>query len=63
MNFKQGDRVRISVYPHFVLALGVVVEGGVEIIDKEIRKELESSRMSVIAQWDEIFEIEKEGDQ
>lgn len=58
--FAHATRVRFSVLPHFRLIAGIVVPGGVEILDFNLRMELRESRMPVVVGWDVIDEIELE---
>ena len=59
MNLPVGTKVTFSVFPYFRKVPGVVVDGGVEIMDKDIRDSLEDDNIALIAQWENIVEIEE----
>lgn len=54
-----GTKVLFSVFPHFRLIAGMVVPEGVEVTDEAMKNELERNNVSLVAEWDQIYEYER----
>lgn len=57
-DFKVGDQVLFTVFPHFRLIPGRVVKGGIVVIDDTTIAELENNDVSTQTHWDNIDEAE-----